>query len=81
MSDPTEGFRREMVSELNRNPGGRDALEVSYGTVWNTEQMQEEFVALGFLAPYIHVMRKVDRVKGTLMFQHNPRFYFSFCPE
>jgi hypothetical protein len=81
MSDPTEGFRREMVLELNRSPGGREDLEANYGKVWDTDEMQEEFAAIGFLAPYIHVMRKSDRVKGTLMFQHNPRFYFSFCPE
>ena len=78
MNDPTEGFRREMVSELNRLPGGREDLEEKYGKVWSTDQMTEEFQALGFLAPYIHVMRRSDKVEGTMMFQHNPRFYFSF---
>ena len=81
MNDPTEGFRREMVSELNRLPGGREDLEEKYGKVWSTDEMCSEFSALGFLAPYIHVMRKTDKVKGTLMFQHNPRFYFSFSGE
>ena len=81
MNDPTEGFRREMVSELNRLPSGREDLEEKYGKVWSTDQMTEEFQALGFLAQYIHVMRRSDKVKGTMMFQHNPRFYFSFSGE
>jgi hypothetical protein len=78
MSDPTEGFRREMVSELNRSPGGREDLEAQYGQVWNTDEMVAEFQAMGFLAPYVHVLRRSDKARGTLMFQHNPRFYFSF---
>jgi hypothetical protein len=78
MSDPTEGFRREMVSELNRSPGGREDLEAKYGQVWDTAEMIADFQAVGFLAPYTHVVRRSDKVQGTLMFQHNPRFYFNF---
>ena len=35
---------------------------------------------LGFMAPYVVVRRKSDGQRGSLMFQHDPRFYFSFDP-
>jgi len=30
------------------------------------------------MAPFIAVQRKSDGVKGSLEFQHQPRFYFNF---
>ena len=77
-SDPTENIRREMVNEINLVPGSREDLESKYGQVWSTDEMQRDFEAIGFAAPLIVVRRKADGVKGSLMFQHNPRFYFSF---
>jgi hypothetical protein len=81
MNDPTEGIRREMVAEINAEPGSRAALEAKHGQVWDTDQLQEEFDVIGFLSPLVVVRRKSDGVKGSLMFQHNPRFYFGFKPE
>ena len=81
MSDPTESIRREMVAEINAEPGSRTALEAKHGQVWDTDQLQQDFEALGFMAPFIIVRRRSDGVKGSLMFQHNPRFYFRFQPE
>ena len=78
MNDPTESFRRKEVARINASPGSREALEAEYGQVWDTKQMCEDFEAQGFGAPYIAVIRKVDRVKGSLEFQHNPRFYYNF---
>ena len=40
--------------------------------------MQQEFDAIGFLAPLIVVSRKSDGVKGSLEFSHNPRYYFNW---
>ena len=77
-SDPTESIRREMVAEINADPGSREALEAKYGDVYDTSELQENFEALGFAAPMIIVRRKSDGVKGTLTFQHSPRFYFDF---
>ena len=31
-------------------------------------------------SPLVVVRRRSDGVRGSLMFQHNPRFYFSFTP-
>ena len=56
----------------------RKRLEKEYGTVWSTEELTREFAVIGFMSPYVSVERKSDGVRGTLMFQHLPRFYFSF---
>ena len=77
-SDPTEQVRRDMVNKINTDPGSREALEARYGQVWDTQQMCNDFDAIGFMAPFIAVTRKIDGVKGSLMFQHSPRFYFQF---
>ena len=78
MSDPTETVRRELVAEINAEPGSRNALEALHGQVWNTEELSRDFEVLGFGAPVIAVVRKSDGVKGSLFFQHRPRFYFNF---
>ena len=78
MSDPTEPIRRELLAEINAAPGSREALEAEHGQVWDTQQLGEDFEVLGFMAPLVVVRRKKDDVKGSLMFQHNPRFYFGF---
>jgi hypothetical protein len=81
MSDPTEAIRRQQLAEINAEPGSREFLEAKHGQVWNTDELQEEFQALGFMAPYVIVRRKSDGRKGSLLFQANPRFYFGFQSE
>lgn len=78
MSDPTETIRRQQLAEINADPGSRDALEAKHGQVWDTNQLREEFEVLGFAAPLIVVRRRSDGIKGSLYFQHDPRFYFDF---
>lgn len=78
MTDPTESIRREMLAEINATPGGREYLEIKHGQVWDTAQLQEDFEVLGFAAPLVAVRRRADGVKGSLMFQGSPRFYFGF---
>jgi hypothetical protein len=77
-NDPTEGIRREMVKEINADPGSRADLEARYGQVWDTDQLRADFEVLGFMAPFVVVTRRSDGKKGSLEFQHHPRFYFSF---
>ena len=81
MDDPTESIRREMVAEINAEQGSRAALEAEYGQVWDTGELTTEFSVQGFMAPFVVVRRKSDGVRGTLMFQHHPRFYFNFQPD
>ena len=81
MSDPTELSRRQRLSEINAEPGSRAALEAQYGQVWTTDELTDEFEAIGFLAPFLVVRRRSDGTKGSLEFQHDPRFYFNFQPH
>lgn len=76
--DQTENLRRQRVMEINAEPGSREALEAKYGQVWDTKQMRQDFEVQGFAAPLIVVTRKTDGQKGSLEFQHSPRFYFNF---
>lgn len=78
MNDETEEIRKEMVAEINTVPGSREALEKERGQVWSTNELTEDFEVLGFMAPFVVVRRKKDGRKGSLTFQHSPRFYFSF---
>ena len=66
MTDETETIRRDMLVEINTDPGSREAMEAKHGQVWNTDQLRQEFDVLGFLAPLVVVR------------QHHPRFYFNF---
>lgn len=78
MTDPTENIRKQMVAEINAEPGSREYLEQKHGQVWDTQQLQEDFDVLGFLSPVVVVARKSDGVKGSLFFQAAPRFYYGF---
>jgi hypothetical protein len=78
MPDDTEPFRRKRLVKINAEPGSREALEAQHGQVWNTEELSQDFEVIGFLASLVVVRRKNDSKKGSLEFQHGPRFYFSF---
>lgn len=79
--DPTEDFRRLASEKINSEEAGREELERIYGQVWDTKELQEEFVVHSFLAPFVHVTRKEDGVEGSLVFQHMPRYYFYFAAD
>jgi hypothetical protein len=79
--DPTEDIRRQMLAEINAQPGTREYLEAKHGQVWDTSELSRDFDVLGFMAPMIVVVRKSDGQKGSLCFQHHPRFYFGFEPH
>ena len=81
MCDETETIRRQMVATINADPGSRPDLESKHGQVWDTSQLQDDFQVLGFMAPFVVVKRRSDGVRGSLMFQNSPRFYYSFQPE
>ena len=56
----------------------RAALAERYGRVWDTSELANDFEVLEFAAPFVIVRRKADKKLGSLMFQHYPRYYFSF---
>lgn len=57
-----------------------EQLVATFGedNVWDTEALKENFVVTSFLAPYCYVVRKSDNVRGSVRFNHSPRFYFDF---
>ena len=81
MHDPTTDIRRKMVAEINAVEGTREYLEAKHGQVWDTDQLREDFDVLGFGAPVVVVRRKVDGQKGSLFFQHSPRYFWGFEPH
>ena len=81
MNDSTEELRRARLAEINARPAGREALEAAHGPVWDTMQLAQDFVVVGFSAPYVVVRRKEDGVLGSLEFQHQPRYYFNYRPD
>ena len=78
MYDSTENIRRDMVADINSAPGSRVSLESEYGEVMDTTEVQSKYEITGFMAPFVVVVRRSDGVKGSLMFQDQPRFYFRF---
>lgn len=76
--DPTETVRKQLLVEINAEPGSREYLEAKHGQVWDTSQLSDDFEVIGFAAPLVVARRKSDGVKGSLMFQASPRFYFGW---
>jgi len=73
--DATEVARRFLIPQMPAELADRIARGEP---VWNTEQMQEQFQVIGFEAPFVVVQRRSDGVKGSLLFTHNPRYYFGW---
>jgi hypothetical protein len=48
------------------------------GRVWNTQELQEDFAVEAFAAPYVVVRSKATGKRGTLQFEHWPRWYYGF---
>ena len=76
--DPTEQARMARVEEINADPDGRAALEAQHGQVWSTAELEQAYTVTSFLAPFVMVTRKADGAKGSMEFQHLPRFYYGF---
>jgi hypothetical protein len=77
-ADVLESVRRARLAELNAEPVGREAMEQRHGQVWDSKELARDFVVIGYLAPFVVVDRKADGVRGSLEFQHHPRFYFNW---
>jgi hypothetical protein len=76
--DPTEDIRRQLALVINASPRSRDVLESEFGPVLDPTELARQFEVLGFRAPFVVVRRNSDQQLGSFLFQHHPRFYFSF---
>jgi hypothetical protein len=80
-------LRRIMIAHINSEIESMDPalerrrLEEHYGQgkVWDTKELAEDFEVLSFLAPFVIVKHRETGQKGSLLFQHQPRFYFYFA--
>ncbi len=87
MNDPTEGFRRGLVNVINtqvesQEPDDeRTRLEKIHGEIWDTSEVTKNFSIEAFMAPFVVATHRESGKKGTLMFQHSPRFYFLWSPD
>lgn len=75
-----DAARMDLIDKINREPSERELLEEKHGQVWTTGEATQDFSFESFLAPFAVVVRKSDNQRGTLMFQHSPRFYWGFEP-
>lgn len=76
MPESAESEQKRMLLTQLINEGG---VPASYdGPLWTTEEMTQEFEAIGFAAPFVVVRRRSDGLRGTLTFTHSPRVYFDF---
>ena len=46
-----------------------------------TVEMTALYEVDSFCAPFVFVKRKADGVKGSMEFDHMPRFYYNFIPN
>jgi len=58
----------------------RVRLEAIHGQIWSTEELTRDFEVKGFGAPFVVVVRRSDGIRGSMEFQHVPRFYWGFTP-
>ena len=93
----SENTRRQLQQMINAGQWEREELEEVARrmgfepNVWDTEELKRDFEVHGFLAPFAMVTRKAQHmkrmalpageIKGTLLFQHSPRYYWGFTPE
>lgn len=59
----------------------RTMLERVHSPVWSNDELLEHFEAAHFDPPFVHVIRKADGVRGTVVFIDTPRLYFDFQSE
>lgn len=59
----------------------RAALENLHQPVWSNDELLDVFEVSHFEPPFVHVIRKTDGTRGTVVFVDSPRLYFSFQAE
>jgi hypothetical protein len=68
------------ANEANQEYEYRQQMEAKHGQVWNTQELTDDFKVIAFSSPIVMVVRRADNVKGSLWFDHRPRFYYGFDP-
>lgn len=71
-------MRMKLASTINNNPKTREELTKDFGNVYDSTEVHTAYKILSFAAPFVYVQDITTGKKGTLEFQHHPRFYYSF---
>jgi hypothetical protein len=64
-----------LLSSVRYAPSLPDAQSAPGAWQWNVEKT-EDFGVEGFMSPYVVVTRRSTGHRGSLEFQHQPRFYW-----
>jgi hypothetical protein len=81
---------RMLQSLINRHPRTREQLagmahmasgKLPLQEVWDTKELSERFEVLGFKNPFAIVRDRTTGQRGSVLFQHSPRYYFGFDPH
>ncbi len=71
--------KERLLEELKEKyPDVHQVIQDADGECWTTDEVQDEFEILGFMAPFCVAIRRETKEKGALAFVHAPRLYFSW---
>lgn len=70
----------ERLAQIGVQELREELAEIYGGDVWTNEDLLEHYEISHFDPPYVHVIRKHDKVPGTVAYTDEPRLYFSFIP-
>ena len=70
--------RSRLSRDIDRCRLSKEAMLEREGEAWGPTELKDEFEVLGFRAPFAIVQRKDSGERGSLIFQNDPRVYFSF---
>lgn len=71
----------DRLAQLGVQELREELAEIYDGDVWTSEELLDQYEVSHFDPPYVHVIRKSDRVRGTVAYTDEPRLYFSFIPQ
>lgn len=78
LTEETAEERAKLEAEVNATPCTLEELQRKYGQVWTVEQVEAQFEIEAFCPPLACATRRADGVRGTLVYQHCPRYYWSW---
>ena len=87
-SDPKEAARasrmdmdvelKMLQAWINRHPRSREEIAGVSIDVWDPGELNTRFEILGFKSPFAIVREHATGEQGSVLFQHEPRYYFGF---
>lgn len=73
-----EARRHQLAEAICSLSKDRLQLEQENGQVWDEPRLARDYEVIGKIIPFVIVIERVSGLRGTLLFQDSPRYYFSF---